>query len=86
MKIIRNGIEIELTKEELYGAWDEQQDWFDKESLRFRLEDSEYSQEDVEKIIDIALPIYNKDRNYGCDESWSFDDAVSEAIDIFKCA
>ena len=84
MKIIRDGVEIELTKEELYTAWEEEQEYFDTESILARIDETDKGlfpdQDAIDRFVEAALYCYNKNRDYGCDEEWSFDDAISETL------
>ena len=41
MKIIRNGMEIELTDSELYSAWAAKQEQFDIEEIEYLMEDDD---------------------------------------------
>lgn len=86
MKIIRNGIEFELTADERFEAWDEQQDLFDRETLRIQLDPEEYTTEQINEIVEIALPIFCKSIEFGCTEEWAADNAIEEAIEQFECA
>ena len=54
MKIIRDGKEIELTDNELYTAWEEQQHRLDCDYIRERLAEylDDLSEEEIKVIID----------------------------------
>ena len=84
MKIIRDGVEIELTKDELYEAWNELAHIYTLDALRWRIVERitsagfEIDDEVLETLVNDAERIYIKDRDYGCEEEWSFDDASIE--------
>ena len=84
MKIIRDGIAIELTKEELYEAWTEQAHIYTLDALRWRIIERltsngiEVDDDVLDALVNDAERIYLKDRDFGCEEEWSFEDASIE--------
>lgn len=90
MKIIRDGVEIELTKEELYDAWSEKEHDYACEELRIgiveRLEADgvTFDSDVVAAMVETAYYIYIKSVGYGCEESWSIGDAVCEVLEQYE--
>lgn len=84
MKIIRNSIEFELTKEELVSAYYEQQFEFDKTDTLDKIIEMDLDNETRENLLlnidDIAEDMrYNIDK-YNMDWSYARDEAINEHI------
>ena len=83
MKIIRNGQEIELTKEELNEAYEEQQHILDIQNIQSNIEhyldEDEYEQlrDNQEFIEDAAYELRENLDRYGME----FDYAIKDAIE-----
>jgi len=83
MKIVRDGIEIELTKSERYEAWCEYERdctvpvlWdMIADRAPFSLCDTE-----VDALAESAWHIYIKNVRLGCSEDWSMEDAVKNVV------
>lgn len=82
MKIIRNGQEIELTKEELHKAYIEQQHILDMSYIKLNLEkyldENEYIRlkDNQEFIKEVAKELRENQDRWGMD----FDHAIEDAI------
>lgn len=82
MKIIRNGVEFNLTKEELIEAYFEQQYEFDKGDVIGRLEemDDEAEREKLTANVEnIAEDMRRNIDKYGMDWTYALDEAIKNA-------
>lgn len=78
MKIIRDGKEIELTKDELQNAFYEYQEFEQKERIKSILEqyDVEFTEDDLDEILSIT----NNELD-DCDPYWNTEiDIITDAI------
>ncbi|HAU85700.1 MAG TPA: hypothetical protein DCW90_09395 [Lachnospiraceae bacterium] len=88
MKIIRNGIEIELTDEELRNAYYEQQFLFDREDCRYTLVEiltenqmNALIGDKVDEILDLAADKLRRNIDkYEMDFSYARDEAVRDTL------
>lgn len=86
MKIIRNRQEFELTADELFNAYKEQQYIFDIENIKYNMEnyldELEYDLlNDNEEFIEAAAEQLRRNQNkYDMD----FDDALKDAFEMVK--
>ena len=85
MKIVRDGKEIELTDEELFRAYQEQERIYDMQNIEDNmaayLDEKEHEQlEDNTSFIEKAACILRE----RLDEGWNYDNALSEAFNEAK--
>lgn len=82
MKITRNGIEYELTAEELRKAYEEQEAEYEKADLLYRLEDYEItnvSEQQIGKMMQMFDKRLHRD-DYYCEIYWEVMDAIIEEV------
>lgn len=84
MKIIRNGKEFELTKDELFQAYYEQQELFDVENIEMNLDtyldEDEYEllKNNKEFIEEAAYQLRRNQDKYNMDYDYALEDAITE--------
>ena len=84
MKITRNGVEIELTKQEIFNAYEEQQAEYNNEMIEeyLSIRAIEPPLSDTEKAE--MLVSYNNNFHHDCDDGYSISCALCDVLDERK--
>lgn len=78
MVIIRDGKEIELTKEEIRKAYEEERDSLYREDVESVIEykDIEVTDDEFERILEVYKRLKRHDESWWKDVEWSIDEVM----------
>ncbi len=90
MKIIRDGKEIELTKDELYRAYIEQQEMYDIDNIRMNMEnyldEDEYDKfkNNEDFIFEAACQLRRNQDKYDMVYEYALEDAINSTVSWYN--